>query len=360
MKNNFFSFLKINKKITRGFTLVELVVVITILAILGTIWLISFNSYNSSTRDATRASNINNIVTALEINKVKTNIYPEPTRPFSIKDNWFEVFVQWTFWDLTRKIISWLSDIPKDPLYWIEYSYSVNQDRTEYQIAWVYESDQITYNLLSLNKAMAVSIDDPEPEQKKINVFVKWNYNWVMTKSMSWWVTKLYGLPTIMSSDIENNWVPRSIYDLIDTEYGKTLVLNKAYNIPASYKNTKIANDYFWKTPFWKSYLEVDYIVVWTGSTSPKTKTDFRCMGIKLFNLYVKYFDKDNPIYQRVNLIQSNYSEEDGWPSDWQENENDAKILIDFWREIYCNNKNCPALNINESNTWSSCYSLNG
>ena len=58
-------------KIIKGFTLVELIVVITILAILWTISFISLQWYSMRSRDSVRISDIKNIITNLELFKLK-------------------------------------------------------------------------------------------------------------------------------------------------------------------------------------------------------------------------------------------------------------------------------------------------
>ncbi len=54
-------------QLTKGFTLVELIVVITILAILGTIGFISLQGYSTQSRDSKRISDLRSIGTAVNV-----------------------------------------------------------------------------------------------------------------------------------------------------------------------------------------------------------------------------------------------------------------------------------------------------
>ncbi len=59
-----------------GFTLIELLVVIAIIGLLASIVLASLSSVRAKARDARRLSDINQLVTAIEMYYIDNNIYP--------------------------------------------------------------------------------------------------------------------------------------------------------------------------------------------------------------------------------------------------------------------------------------------
>ena len=86
---------KIKNKL--GFTLIELIVVITILAILGTIAFIALQGYSKSARDTVRVSDISRIKTSLELFKIESATYPDPTDGQVITYNEVEAWTQGSF-----------------------------------------------------------------------------------------------------------------------------------------------------------------------------------------------------------------------------------------------------------------------
>lgn len=119
----------INKK---AFTLVELIVVITILAILWTIAFISFEWYGKSARDSVRIWDMWKIYSSLELFHLDAWKYPETTDWYTITYTWSEVWTQGKFWEITFNNVEKLDKIPNDPLNWVEYIYSVTNNRQEY------------------------------------------------------------------------------------------------------------------------------------------------------------------------------------------------------------------------------------
>jgi len=71
-----------NKK---AFTLVELLVVMTVLSILATISFIYFFNSFAETRDSSRLSDLNNMVTNLELYYTQESKLPIPDTPVEIE-----------------------------------------------------------------------------------------------------------------------------------------------------------------------------------------------------------------------------------------------------------------------------------
>lgn len=63
--------------VTRGFTVVELLLVIVVIAILAIISIVAFNGVQNKARDADRLADIQTIVKALETYKTNNGIYPD-------------------------------------------------------------------------------------------------------------------------------------------------------------------------------------------------------------------------------------------------------------------------------------------
>ncbi len=211
--------MKTNKK---AFTLVELIVVITILAILGTIAFISFQNYTQSARDGTRIADINNIKKNLEIFITEKWFYPLPDNPTPITYNGWIARTQWTVWDNVITNLRNLSKKPTDPLSNNEYTYSITNAKTEYQLAYVTEW-WLSYNTLLTNQANAATL-------KIGTAKVTGTYNEKILKVSTWSIDYILALPSIISTDITD-------VDVQSIINNRKLVYNNYTNIPDSYKN---------------------------------------------------------------------------------------------------------------------------
>ena len=173
------------------FTLVELIVVITILAILWTIAFISLEWYASQARDSKRLSDIQNIKTSLELFSLNTWKYPTPDTWFDVTYDSDIVWTQWVIWDnVTTNLSRNLNSKPVDPLTETEYTYSVINSQTKYELLSIYESDLVSYNEIPLSwilsswqekeaaflfwKTNAANANYPK---------ISWNYNGIFVKT---------------------------------------------------------------------------------------------------------------------------------------------------------------------------------
>lgn len=66
-----------NRPLSRGFTLVELLVVIVVIAVLAAITVVAYRGIQGRARDAERVQDVNAIVKALEVYKAQNGSYPE-------------------------------------------------------------------------------------------------------------------------------------------------------------------------------------------------------------------------------------------------------------------------------------------
>ncbi len=205
----------INKK---WFTLVELIVVITILAILWTIAFISLQWYSRDARDGTRIADMWSIKKWLELFKLTNNRYPETSSWTIITFSWATAWTQWIFWDETFRSIWRLSTIPKDPLTWLEYIYSITSDKQEYQIAWIVESSDLVYNNILTTEVNAV--------EETALLKISWTYNETILKVRTNAVDYILAVPSLITS----TW-----WTLEEIILNKSLAYNGYKNLPFNY-----------------------------------------------------------------------------------------------------------------------------
>lgn len=208
-----------NQKKIKAFTLVELIVVITILAILWTIAFLSFQGYSRDARDSVRLSDLSKMMTSLELFKVTTWFYPEPTLWTSITYSWSEVWNQWVFWDSVMSNVVKLNKKPVDPLTWDEYTYSRLNTTKEYELWVILEWDLAYYNPVIMQANAWWDFKG----------LIKGTYNWAVVKVSTWSTNYVLAVPTIISS-----WFNPSA-DLLDIIRRQWLVFSWRDNIPASY-----------------------------------------------------------------------------------------------------------------------------
>ena len=217
-----------NKK---AFTLVELIVSIAILAILWTIAFISLQWYSKTARDSVRISDLSLIKTGLEIFHIDWWKYPLTTNWYDVTYWSWKVWKQWIFWESTFKNVDKLDKIPRDPLLEKEYTYSVLNNKQEYELAWVMEWESLTLN----NKLLDIA----NAEEQTISVMVTWNYNGEMLETTKSWTTCIVAMPSIITS----TWTTLEV--IIPNNY---LVYDTYKNLPSNYKTTKF--ELLWEIDF--------------------------------------------------------------------------------------------------------------
>lgn len=204
----------------KAFTLVELIVVITILSILWTIAFISYQWYSRSSRDSVRISDIKNISKSLELFQVNSWKYPDPNLSFPVTYNWIEVRSQWIFWEKNFINVWKLNKLPKDPLFDVEYTYSLLNTKKEFELWAVMETLNEQVNIINITNA--------ENNIKVIN-YIKWNYNWKIARVQVWNEIHVLAIPSIINWQV---WLI-DIFDLINQWL---MSHNKNSIIPWSFK----------------------------------------------------------------------------------------------------------------------------
>ena len=217
-----------NKK---AFTLVELVVVIIILAILWTIAFISLEGYGRQTRDSVRVSDLSAMKISLDLFFLDANKYPESSDTFAISYSWAELWKQGTFWDSVFVNIEKLDKAPTDPLTEKPYTYSVTASKQEYQLAGIYESQEVALD----------AFWDAYAWEAEWTAMVTWNYNGVVAKSLIWSGTgtecALITVPSIISNQ------PSTVTDYEQIVNSGWLVYHGYKNLPGVYKSSRFKVD---------------------------------------------------------------------------------------------------------------------
>ncbi len=238
-----------HKYINVWFTLVELIVVITILAILWTISFVSLWWFSTYARNSVRIADVNDIKESLELYSLKVWQYPDPTNAVSVTYLWWEAWLQWTIWDKTIWVLPQMSKKPIDPLAWNEYTYSVLNTRTEYQLWTIQEWWSLVYNVnptkvpwkeilwsLLINKSdnslffMSKLIQQTKASwENRAQAYIIWNYNWQILKVSTGSIDYILAVPSIIATDTTTN-----LQTLLNN---KLLSYTKYSSLPSSYNN---------------------------------------------------------------------------------------------------------------------------
>lgn len=136
-----------------AFTLVELLVVFAIIAVLGTISFVTFSGYSADARDTTRAADVKNMNNILTLHHAIQWKYPLPSDGVAITYSGSLAWTQWVFGTGTQAELGKIIGALEDPKHGNQYSYSVTQTQTEYQLWVVFENEET-----SLNNPLALKI----------------------------------------------------------------------------------------------------------------------------------------------------------------------------------------------------------
>ena len=271
------------KKKKSWFTLVELIVVITILAILWTIAFISFQNYTKNSRDWVRIADINLLKKNLEIFITEKWFYPAPDNGTNITYDGWLAWTQWTVWDNVITNLARINKKPVDPLTGNEYTYSLANNKVEYQIWAIFELGwELSYILPIIQKANAATT-------KTATAFVTWTYNEKIIKVSTWSTDYILAVPSIINANLDDT-------DLQDIINKKQLVYNNYSNLPSSYENK-------WYTMTgWFDFIPGNDIVVYSGSmetlwSSGTVQQDFIA---NLQSVYQDTIVSSTPIIQEI------------------------------------------------------------
>ena len=140
------------KKISKGFTLIEMLIVITIIALLASLILVGMGGARAKTRDSRRIADLHNVMNALELYYAKNYYYPNET--------------DWT--GLTTAVTTGnigVSRIPQDPLNTSPtaktYYYGVSADGQDYGLGADLETEDPSLNDDVDGTLYGIACDDP-------------------------------------------------------------------------------------------------------------------------------------------------------------------------------------------------------
>ncbi|MDD3302709.1 MAG: type II secretion system protein [Candidatus Gracilibacteria bacterium] len=209
------------KKTIKAFTLVELIVVIVILAILGAIAFISFQGYSRNSRDSVRIADINSVKKSLELFITKTGFYPDPDNAGTITYNGAIVWKEGTLGDTVTRNLEKLDKKVIDPLTSNEYTYSVTNTKTEYQIGAISEMGGLSSNYVEKTYALDLS-------KSNVVAYIGGTYNEKFIKVKTGSIDLILAQPSIIVTDITD-------INLSNILTSKKLVYGDYKNIPHSY-----------------------------------------------------------------------------------------------------------------------------
>lgn len=205
----------------KAFTLAEMMIAIFLLSILIVMSFQYLQWSNQRARDSVRVSDLEIIKSYLEARKTKTTVYEQPANWINVTYSAWIVWTQWTFWEESMKSMEGMKSLPKDPLTWNVYSYSVTQNAKDYELWAITEArsqDSASKDTSSTLEELAYTI---------------WSFNGVLAKSISWSSCKILAIPTILSNDTISN-------DLTQINADKSLVYDGYSNLPSTYSSSDL------------------------------------------------------------------------------------------------------------------------
>ena len=122
-----------------AFTLVELIVVIAILAVLATIAFMSYKGITTYARNSARVTDIASLRNGLEVTATKHGYYPDPSPATLVTYSGGLVFKQGAVNANLIANLDYLDHTPSDPLYGVNYSYSVLNTGLDFELGTIQE-----------------------------------------------------------------------------------------------------------------------------------------------------------------------------------------------------------------------------
>lgn len=214
----------LKQKNTSAFTLTELIVVITILAILWTLWFISYWGFTKWARNSARISDMKIIQKAVSVYSTAQAELPLPDNATAISYSGATAWTQGTFWENVILKIGRISNIPYDPTFWTQYTYSLLNNRRTFSIWSVIEDGlfSIAKPLVSESYALAWN---------GLKTHTIWNYLSYDIAMRTASGCTIITAPSIILSDIPN-------WGIIENEGYYTYAYWDSKNLPSSYSGS--------------------------------------------------------------------------------------------------------------------------
>ena len=197
----------------------ELIVVITILAILGTIWFVSLQNYSRYARDSTRISDMKTMERALEFVKTRVGSYPTPDDASTVYYSGASLFTQGVFWQQAAGQAG-ITPAPIDPTSSLLYGYSVANNKSEFQIAGIFEREVWFWPVIWQSYADA----------KTAYVKLSGMYNNKFLVAFTWGISYVVALPSLFRADTRS--------DILSIYQNKNIVVHGGTNLPSHYSSS--------------------------------------------------------------------------------------------------------------------------
>lgn len=176
-----------NKK----FTLIESIIIIVIFIFIIIIWYFGYLFLSLNTRNATRSEDVKTLTNLIESSLSTSGIIPEPSNWVDIKYWSWTIWTQGTIW---KSVLSNLSEDfkkkPVDPLTQKEYTYSLLNNKKEYQIKIIYEGLIESYLVRNANAS-----------NENYYYEIKWNYNWYLASYLDRNILHILSVPSIIAEN---------------------------------------------------------------------------------------------------------------------------------------------------------------
>lgn len=132
-----------DKKLTRGFTLIEMLIVVAIIAILAGVVLTGITGFQASARDTKRIGDLRNVQNYLELYFNRCGYYPGSIAGGSCSTS---DPASWTALESMMESEGFTSSFPQDPVAAQTYYYGSSADNLQYVLGATLERDN---NVLS-------------------------------------------------------------------------------------------------------------------------------------------------------------------------------------------------------------------
>ena len=184
------------------------------------------------------------------------------------------VWTQWVVWDnVTTNLSRNLNSKPIDPLTETEYTYSVINSQTQYELLSVYESDLLSFGPPSIrlkgrNLGWVTQTNAANQAYPKID----WTYNWVFVKTPKYYIPT----PSIINSELNWTWIELSQSNI------NSQVVTWWDNITSNWTNPSSTwwlddltfNVFTWSLDDDSDKKDLAEIIIWTYTWSSLANTD--------------------------------------------------------------------------------------
>lgn len=203
-----------------AFTLIELIVTITILSILWIIAFLNYKDYSRDSRNSVRLNDISNIKKVLELFQLNANFYPDPDDTTLVTYSGGLLWKQWHFGNGMISKVDHLSKAPKDPLIDVEYTYSLFNRSSMYQV-WSMLESKSTISAVPQSYAYT---------NENVLAYVSWNFDLYDIHSNTGGTCLNVSTPSMIINNLPSDGV-------LNQSSSYNFVYNDGYFLPENYES---------------------------------------------------------------------------------------------------------------------------